>query len=50
MSDEPEKKPIPKNVKRGIALGVVLAIICTQLPPEHRDICNLLASIGRGGL
>ena len=51
MSDNaPESRTNHKRTaKRGVVLGIALAVACHLLPAEHREICKALASFCTGG-
>jgi hypothetical protein len=39
-----------RTAKRSAAIGFVLAIICQLVPPDYRAVCDLIASVCRGGI
>lgn len=39
-----------KWAKRAAIFGAVLALVCHLLPPDYRAVCDVVATICRGGL
>lgn len=50
-SGMPPETPSPRRIARRAALfGAALAVLCHFLPPEHREVCRVVANACTGGL
>lgn len=54
MTQTPKPSPAQKRGRTRLlvagGLGVALALLCPQLPPDYQAACHAIASICTGGL